>query len=616
MPHNAIWRAHGVIGWSQLSASCLGEALGPVNRLDTTPHLLTSNALRYGHPGLRELLVRLSCLENGLVLVNLQRYQSRALSSVIGSTQKTPQHGTVDNSTSGHCRSLLHLSGASANAMQTAIHRVRSLLPQKSWSYEPVKQESTADGYVSVERIGLWKQSLSHQAYRKISALAITALVFLLAIFYLAGSATETTLKAVHRHQDHMLRVILPSSEPDSEVCKTVMTAAILGYSTPIVINYDKVLDDPGRGSDRERHKLNKLSEYFNRMSSSSDGDIAIVLDTPYNWFQLRPEVLMSRYYESNRKANGLLRKLFSADEVAFGSIKQDVLLSMHSSSSPSDSTFGGASSVSGHGSSGNRTRAMPNISTVIGPVESLKDLYRRAAAEADQALGSVNARMVLAEIFDRQELHREAVRQQYRSWRKRKWHSLLANFKSLRGSADKRASRRDELNNDKVHEFGLGLDYANDLTLTVDSEHDAELGGYPDLHVSVDIAASMPPFWTPSGSQNLAHKTWLEVPFVHHKETKAVPAIVSFPYSRTGFQGAHWTDFWMHPEVKSLFQEALAVPRLPVTSVCDSNGIEHTFWDPSVRFDRAGILTTDNAWADWDEICEREDTWQPAVTF
>jgi hypothetical protein len=129
-------------------------------------------------------------------------------------------------------------------------------------------------------------------------------------------------------------------------------------------------------------------------------------------------------------------------------------------------------------------------------------------------------------------------------------------------------------------------------------------------MQLPSDIEASMPPYWTPKGNHRLHTKGWSDISLVAHADTKVVPAIVNFPWNTTIFQKSQWTDFWMTPDARNLYDEMVEVPRLPVASVFDSTGIEHTYWDASVRFDRSGVRTIDDFWAKWDDYCGGRDTW------
>ena len=85
--------------------------------------------------------------------------------------------------------------------------------------------------------------------------------------------------------QDHILRLLYPSAEPDSEVCKTALTAGILGYPAPTVVNYDTSLDEDGKHSEREFQRIKLLHDYLSSHPAHRDDDIMIILDSPYNWY-------------------------------------------------------------------------------------------------------------------------------------------------------------------------------------------------------------------------------------------------------------------------------------------------------------------------------------------
>jgi hypothetical protein len=510
------------------------------------------------------------------------------------------------------------MGAQSSKAFQMAQDYAFRIFNRRPRYYERLKEETTTEEYASSEKSS-WVSYLLCWTPRRSLLYTATVLTLLVSVGYSLFQKTEKSWHGPHRYQDQMFHLIIPSPQPDSELCKTILTAGILGYPTPIMVNYNETLDKPGRRWDREREKISMLSDYFDRMGTHSDADIAMVFDTSYSWFQLRPEVLLKRYFAVNQQANRGFEKDFGHDEVAFGSIRQDVILSARKGCSGADDDRTYCSSAHTNVSVDDSPGPLnfPSASTIIGPVAKLRSIFSRANKKAEEHVGNTDAHTLYAEIFAEQELRRARLRYRSLSWTSQQWRSLQAQFGLAGHHVDLKLAA--EMDQDADNEYGIGLDYNNEISSLVDGEHVdhfmASQEGYPELEIPADIEESMPPWWSPSGNHPFLWSSWKHATVVAHAETKTIPAVVNFPHNTTKSQKDHWKDFWMTQHAAILWAENVAIPRLPVASVVDVNGIEHLFWDASVRFDRAGVRTTEGAWAEWGDICDEDSTFQPAGT-
>jgi hypothetical protein len=106
---------------------------------------------------------------------------------------------------------------------------------------------------------------------------------------------------------------------------------------------------------------------------------------------------------------------------------------------------------------------------------------------------------------------------------------------------------------------------------------------------LSKDVVHSMPPFWTPSNSHPRARAEWKDVNLLRDTKSNETPVFINLPWKEEKFGRQEWMSFWLQPDLRKLLTESFKVPKLPVASVVEPNGVEHTFWDASVRFDRDG---------------------------
>ena len=139
--------------------------------------------------------------------------------------------------------------------------------------------------------------------------------------------------------------LLLPATNKDVNLCKTLLTAAVLDYPTPTLIAWNQTFDNTGKNSLGSRQdapwltvtggllgggshvgKITGVLQYLESLDSSADSDLVLMMDS-YGlllfplldeikahtvadiWFQLRPEVLLSRYHAINEAANVRLRQ-------------------------------------------------------------------------------------------------------------------------------------------------------------------------------------------------------------------------------------------------------------------------------------------------------------------
>lgn len=214
--------------------------------------------------------------------------------------------------------------------------------------------------------------------------------------------------------------------------------------------------------------------------------------------------------------------------------------------------------------------------------------------------------------MYSSQQLQRQVLLEQRWSWVRRTWRATFGSGNAAGIDGD-----------DEDFEYGMGVDVDGQIGLPIETQHNydwtqsiSQNRGYGYISgLSKDVAESMPPFWTPSGTHPQAASGWDDVSLLSDVTSGAVPIFINFPWKTTKFQRQEWTNFWLQPHMKALLDESLTVPRLPVASVVEPNGIEHTFWDASVRFDRDGVKTVEGIWAPWNDLCERQETWIAADT-
>lgn len=422
---------------------------------------------------------------------------------------------------------------------------------------------------------------------------------------------------------DQKLYLVVPAyNYADLGFCRTELTAGILGYPTPHVLNHEA----SGRSqSEREGDRIRMIDSHLNGLANDKKrtNDLVILLGHASSWFQLRPEVLMKRYYHIIEQAERRLKKkggkdappapriVFTAQDHC-SSHSQDEIACYAPPESPVDPE--------------SPLRFLDG-GLAIGPVREMRKLSNRLNGKAIARYGEEFTRQsLLAELFGDQEFHREFVRQGSGWWSsRRKLESVLQKLGYPRSSSITDAVPGRQVLKDPEstgHEMGMVLDYENLLGMSVSRDTDQSTIEWirhsankeAAVHASLDenIEDSMPPFWTTTSSPSLPlNKTWADIPLLTSTRTGGVPAVINIATKqRTSNNiGLDWRRFWLHDHAKELFEKQNEIPRLPLMSLTDGKGVHHTFWNQDLRVERNGANWQDGGWMLWSKHCGFSDS-------
>ncbi|GAB7359979.1 hypothetical protein MBLNU230_g7503t1 [Neophaeotheca triangularis] len=96
------------------------------------------------------------------------------------------------------------------------------------------------------------------------------------------------------------LHLLIPATQSNLDLCRLLLSIAVLGYPEPVLI---------GWADDTTNHlfKVSTILEYLEGLPPESDDDLVLIVDGYDIWFQLRPDVIIKRYYEIIEHANARL---------------------------------------------------------------------------------------------------------------------------------------------------------------------------------------------------------------------------------------------------------------------------------------------------------------------
>jgi hypothetical protein len=441
---------------------------------------------------------------------------------------------------------------------------------------------------------------------RRYAVLCGAAGLLLLLLAYTSSSTShpETQLSDIPERNTQILHLAVPTSDLHPEVCKTVLSAEVLHYPTPTFIRWDTEDQDPRAITQR---RMTVVRDYLDKLLEHHGNDTVILAGSASTWFQLRPEVLLKRYYDINRRGNERLAASVGSEKMLEESIEQTVVFS---ASSECGATFADAIECSqvpktpmkGKSSHLNAPRYLSQ-DVIIGRVKDVFEIYRRAVAVVEQRSDFANELSIFTEIFSSQEHYRSLVRPKTPSWSQR-----FQGFFSGSYSHGPLAGRNATIfRQPHADEFGIGLDYAGELSMdTSKGPESFMLAQHKNL--PQDVISSMPPFWSTTGQNLPLDKTWSDLDMFTNAQTRSTPVMIRNNITdEPDMQERQWARLWLQPFSRKLFDAYMTVPLMPITSVVDNEGVEQVFWSPT-NGEKAGVKDADGKWYSWHEICKGDD--------
>ncbi|KAL8664147.1 MAG: hypothetical protein Q9168_007967, partial [Polycauliona sp. 1 TL-2023] len=313
--------------------------------------------------------------------------------------------------------------------------------------------------------------------------------------------------------------LLIPASESNSKVCKTLLSTFALAYPPPTLVNYGKKFD--GEGWDKGSHagKIRGVFDYLSDENTVKDEDMVLVIDGYDVWFQLPPVIMIKRYQQLITEANSRLRRrygtelkstggeggsemgpkytqtvVFGADKLCWPNGDSDpACAAVPYSTLPKDAY--GPMTDAAVGGYQNRPRFL-NSGTVMGPVKDVRAIYEVAVKKVEEDnRGTLGDQFVFAEIFGEQEYLRESRRLSNQGTGGR-WYEWLSN---ALGASDSPLAANQTINNMTItpgrrYEFGIGLDYTSSMFQTMThSADDIIFLAYNDTSTFPEIIAEHP---------------------------------------------------------------------------------------------------------------------------
>lgn len=191
------------------------------------------------------------------------------------------------------------------------------------------------------------------------------------------------------------MHLFLPATSGNEHLCKTLFTAAAMGYPTPKLINWG-MAPDPGQETVSHLKKVRGIANALAALGPGAANDLVLITDAFDLWFNLPAKTIVSRYHEIIKAEDEYTARLwgqgaldagmransiFAADKGCFGNKRDDHWCYMQPESSLSTELYGNNTDreMGGWGSYTSYRPRYLNSGVIMGPVRNLLATFQRA---------------------------------------------------------------------------------------------------------------------------------------------------------------------------------------------------------------------------------------------
>ncbi|KAF7195274.1 hypothetical protein HII31_03480 [Pseudocercospora fuligena] len=446
-------------------------------------------------------------------------------------------------------------------------------------------------------------------------------------------------------HGKQKLHMLMPATQSSVDLCKTILTGSMLSYPAPTLLAWNGTYhDDRFMGGGSHIAKIYGVRDYLQGLDAASDDDLLLVIDAYDVWFQLPPEILISRYHAINAAANRrLAARLGNAAEVE--RITQSIIFGASKRCTPNQLQTVACYPIPDspvpkdmYGSNTDTTLGRNMFSSfrprflcagwMIGRVADMRRMFQRASEKTESTgvdewdngsllsdlLYSGSDQSIFNTLLGEQEFQREVMRRRHLTWPQR-----LQGQSKVKGTRIDGVEIEDLLNPSFVHqpmehkdgrpdEFGIGVDYFSELVQqTINSDGDlhylrhgenvsAQLQNRHQMFdcsykvdgtMPQDIQSSIPPV---SGVK------WEEVPLLTNLCFNSIPVMIHHNGAKVD-RILKWEDTWMQPYASLLLDkiQGFAGSEKHSTSETPTNG----------------AFLPDGTHLSWRELCPEQYDWE-----
>ena len=443
------------------------------------------------------------------------------------------------------------------------------------------------------------------------------------------------------------LHLLVPATSGNQYLCQLLLSAAVLNYPIPTLINWKTQEDD--NAYVQHIAKVNKIFQYLKSVPQGQEKDLVLIVDGYDVWFQLRSDVLIKRYFAINNAADNIISKTF-VEVAEKNNIKKKVIFgpdklcwpsgdeggraacwALPQSTLPKDA-FGPINDTDVITAISDPVLSRPrwlNSGTVMGTLGDVRAIFEATMDFVQKNHTSDSDQWYLANLFAEQEYSRTLL-QPRPSFNKPPKPEIPV------------------IENGQKTEYHIGLDYESALFQTVGYYQkfiswlwfDAAKGEGQQLSQSFtnshgfelpeDILASSSPFsleskshWktvTPGDEESREAATklplrrkWKDLPLATNVVTKQIFAVIHFTFVKE-LRDEWWRKMWYYQHGKEML---LASARKPKAPTIDKPVQGRMWWNveashladsgqvlKSTQGQKGGAWSDQGKWIPWDDVC------------
>lgn len=509
------------------------------------------------------------------------------------------------------------------------------------------------------ERTAVWRLLSSKPAKFIVTGfLAISFALIWLRVFRTSHHATgpipqiigdiqdlQTLRPSLPLKRNARLHLLVPATSTNPDLCKLLLSAQILGYPTPVLVNYG----DHEAWDAYVQHlaKVEGILHYLEQLETSEDfvEDLVLIIDGYDIWFQLRPDVLIKRFYEINAAADARAIEIYGEELVHQHDIRQTVVFGPDKicwpvdfsrpacwavPTSPLPETAFGSRVTDKEDRDRNQARWL-NSGTVLGSAQDLKEVFAATLEAINTNHTTDSDQFYFANIWGEQEYARLSRKPE-----------LLEEAKKVQyfDNEDESEGFRAEPDiQDRKTEYHIGIDYYSSMfqTLAFWKQHlswsqaidsfDSPFESSPyTMPMAEDIGQSAPPFEALKyGQPESQQPSWSEVDLAYNVITKQQPVLlhVTGNPGEKRYRGLWWQKLWFQSQAEQLRSASQKIDQRQIST----EPIHGMYWfnaeggdaEEIVSGGKGGAWTDRRGWLSWKRVCkahENEIYWLPDDEF
>lgn len=421
------------------------------------------------------------------------------------------------------------------------------------------------------------------------------------------------------------MHLLIPAQQSSLDICKTLLSAAVLNYPPPTLIGYGS--EDTGQPVE---------VSILHSLSTMQPDDIVLLADQ-YTWFQLPAEVIMSRYINHQRSSNqhlldrygeqtditanvyGELPKgtafrgpvqtyrekvIFAANKLCQPYSVGDVACQRHQPDKPTNISASGPPEVIDY-----QSPRYIGTHGAIGRVADLIPIYKRAITKiGENAFSAHGSQAIFSEIFAAQEARRE----DYLKSNKPTWRQWLTKKLRIIDDIDASNPSSETLAPNMDDELGIGIDSRSSIFQAMynsigdvdffafdqETVEDAHSHHLKQLQLPPDLNHTTPPFVRHHEIESRIlelhplpeDRQWTDVELASniHVPRGSVPAALRFNSVDTLLE-KWWPKMWYQKHARALLHRYMSSPQTSAAAKAAAKGGD-SWWD--LRGGTGGVWT------------------------